>query len=74
MSLFDFFVSFSNKFNSKSNSKQRYNLENLSASMKISTNNNFAPITISIDRELNIDSALSVLEKVEPKLTRVTNY
>lgn len=77
MSLFDFFVSFGNKLggkNTKTNTSIKNNFENLSTSLKNDTNNSFVPITISIDRELNIDSALSVLEKTSTKLSKVTNY
>ncbi len=75
MSLFDFFVSFSNKLglnNSEKSDKYKYRLDSLSNNIK--STNSFSPITINIDRELNIDSALSVLDKAKPKITKVTNF
>lgn len=67
MSLFDFFVSFSNKIGLSNKDN------NLSHTIK--TNNTpFAPITISIDRDSEINSALAVIGKVKHRITKVTNY
>lgn len=74
MSLFDFFVNFGSKLGAnKKDAKMQYKINNLADSLK-TTNPSMSTVTINVNRDLNIDSALSVLQTTKPKLSKVTTY
>lgn len=73
MGFIDFFTSLSDRFSfgtkSSLDNKLKYKVEGLKADAQ-----NAASITVGIERDLQINSVLSVLDAVTPKISKVVNY